>query len=764
MKRRTMILSALGAGGALFVGWGVMPQRSRLGKGEFMLPTQGDIALNGWIKIAADGAVVMAMPRAEMGQGVHTALPMLVAEELDIPLARIRIEQSGADAIYGNVSAFVGTLPFHPRDTQPGQETTLVKMGEWMVGKFARELGVIVTGGSSSVADAWGPVRLAAATVRAQLFAAAAATWGVAASEVSIKDGLLVAAGKSASFAQMALVAAGQSVSSVQVKAAKNFQLLGTNAPRQDVPSKVNGTAQFGIDVRVPDMVFAAVRLCPMIGGSAGAVDSSKALAMPGVERVIQLPALGGGTAGLAVIGITSWHAKQGAQAVDVQWQQRPGGALNTAKIEKELLAALDESTSIEFHSRGSVDKAEQEAKRKFDSLYTAPYLAHATMEPMNCTAQVKDGKVTVWAPTQVPEFSRDIAAKVAGVRKADVTLHTTLLGGGFGRRLEVDFIAQAVHIAKETSGRAVQLLYSREEDMTHDFYRPMHVARLSASIDANGAVSGLRIRSAGDAITPRWFERAFPMMAGPIDAPDKTTGEGLFDIPYNISNQSMRHVATLSGVPVGNWRSVGHSHNAFFSEGFIDEIATDQQVDGLEMRRRLLKDAPRYLAVLNLAAEKASWGSKLPAGQARGIALHESFGAIVAQVVVASVQVTQTEGKTSRTPRVHNVVCAIDCGSVVNPGIIAQQVESSVIYAMSAALYGRIDIVDGQVQQDNFASYSLVSMQQAPRVQTHILPSQLPPKGVGEPAVPPLAPALASAMYALTGRRLREMPFNLNT
>lgn len=751
MKRRNLLLSAAGIGGALLVGWGVMPQRSLLGAGELMLPQEGEVALNGWIKIAAGGAVVLAMPRSEMGQGVHTALAMLVAEELDVPLSQVRIAPSGLDKIYGNVAMFVASLPFHPNDSEPGHQTTVVKTGQWVVGKVARELGVVVTGGSSSVADAWGPLRLAAATARAQLLGAAAAQWGVPVAQISINQGVVTAAGKTGKLGEFAKAAASVSPGDVVVKAAKDFKLLGTAAPRTDVPSKVNGTAQFGIDVRLPGMVFAAVRLCPMLGGAPGLVDTSKALAVPGVERVVQLPTLGGGTAGVAVIGATSWHAKQGAQALDVQWQQRPGGALDSAQIEAQLRDAATQGGGFAFHSRGSVDAAERSASRKIEALYSAPYLAHATLEPMNCTAQVKDGKVTVWAPTQVPQMARDIAALVAGVSKEAVTVNVTLLGGGFGRRLEVDFVAQAVRVAMDCASRPVQLLYSREEDMQHDFYRPAHAALLRGSIDSNGAVSSLRIQSAGDAITPRWLERAFPLLAGPVDAPDKTTAEGLFDLPYSFANQHMSHTATLSGVPVGFWRSVGHSHNAFFSESFVDELAHAAQTDPLEFRRRALARAPRYLAVLNLAAEKAGWGSLLPAGRARGIALHESFGSVVAQVVELSIDKDE--------PRVHRVVCAIDCGTVVNPGIVAQQVESSVVFGLTAALYGRVDIVQGQVQQTNYPSYRMLSLAQAPRVQTYIVPSTLVPTGVGEPALPPLAPAVANAMFALNGVRIRSLP-----
>jgi len=372
-------------------------------------------------------------------------------------------------------------------------------------------------------------------------------------------------------------------------------------------------------------------------------------------------------------------------------------------------------------------------------------------MEPMNCTAQFKDGKLEIWAPTQAPSSAREAAAKAAGISQSDVTLHVTLLGGGFGRRLEVDFIAQTVKVAMATGGKPVQLSWSREEDMGHDFYRPMHAARLKATLDAKGQPQSLRIQSAGDAISPRWMERAVPLLAGPVDMPDKTTAEGLFDLPYGFAHQRMAHVTTNMGVPVGFWRSVGHSHNAFFSESFIDELAAASHKDPLEFRRSLLQEVPRYLAVLNLAAEKAQWGSALPAGRARGIALHESFGSIVAQVAEVSVQ--------DGVPRVHRVVCAIDCGTVVNPGLVAQQMESAVVFGLSAALWGKIDIVDGVVQQTNFTNYPMVTMAQAPLVETHIVSSTRKPTGVGEPGLPPLAPALSNALFTLTGKRHRSLP-----
>jgi isoquinoline 1-oxidoreductase beta subunit len=752
MKRRTWLLSALGATGALVVGWGVMPARSRLGSPELMLKTEGDVALNGWIKIAQDGSVVLAMPRSEMGQGVHTALAMLVAEELDVPLQRVRLEQAGADSIYGNVAMLVASLPFHPLDSEGDHKPVKIKMGEWMVGKIARELGINATGGSSTIADLWDPLRMAAATARASLVQAAAKTWQVPAGDITVADGVIQhASGKSAHYGQMGAAAAGSTPSGVAPKSRQDWKLIGQPAQRSDIPAKVTGQAQFGLDVRLPGMLFAAVRMSPMLGGSVSAMDTKAALALPGVTQVVKLDAWGGGTGGLAVVGKSTWLARQGAQAVQAQWQAPNTGALDTTRIQAALLNSLNTENGFTFHEQGVPAQAEKAAVKRIDALYQAPYLAHATMEPMNCTAQVKNGQVDIWVPTQVPQMARAMAAKVAGVKEDQVTVHVTLLGGGFGRRLEVDFVGQAVQVAMACAGLPVQLFWSREEDMTHDFYRPMHLAKFQASQDEKGEITSLRIKSAGDAITPRWMARAAPHLSGPIDMPDKTTAEGLFDLPYGFPSQHMSHVATKSGVPVGFWRSVGHSHNAFFSESFIDELAVATKQDPLAFRLNLLKDAPRYAAVLQLAASKAGWGKPLPAGRAQGIALHKSFGSIVAQVAEVSLEQGQI--------RVHRVVCAIDCGTVVNPDTVAQQMESSVIYGLSAALFGRIDIVGGEVQQSNFPSYPMVMLSQAPKVQTHIVPSTRHPAGVGEPAVPPLAPAVANALFALTGKRLRALP-----
>ena len=756
MRRRRWLLGTTAGIGALLVGWGALPQRSRLGLASMMAAGEGDIALNGWIKILPDNGVVLAMPRSEMGQGVHTALPQLAAEELDVPLSWVRIEQAGWDAVYGNVAMLVGSLPFHPREEDREDGFGRVKAGRWLVGKLARELGLNATGGSSSVADAWEVVRLAAATARASLVGAASLQWRLPAEEMRVQDGIVShPSGRALSYGELARVASATPPGAVQLKDRKQWRVIGQPAARLDVPAKVDGSARFGIDVRVPGMRFAALRLAPMLGGGPTRVDAGAALAMPGVERLVMLPAYGGSTAGFAVVADSTWRAQQAAAAVQVDWSARPAGALDSERITEALQQAVRTGTGHRFHEQGDVDRAAAPGTRTVEAWYSAPFLAHATLEPMNATARVRDGGVEVWVPTQVPQMCRAAAARVAGVPEDRVDLHVTLLGGGFGRRLEVDYVAQAVRVAMDLPGVPVQLLWSREEDMRHDFYRPMHVARLRATLDASGLPVGLQIKSAGDAISPRWMERGLPSLAGPVDLPDKTASEGLFDQPYGFRDQRIEHVFTHTGVPVGFWRSVGHSHNAFFTESFIDEIAVALQRDPVELRQALLKDAPRHRAVLEAAVERSGWGLRpLPAGLARGIALHESFGSVVAQVAEVSVE--------KGAVRVHRVVCAIDCGTVVNPQIVAQQMEGAVVFGLTAALHGRIDIRGGVVQQGNFPDYRMLTLASAPKVETVIVASERPPAGVGEPGVPPIAPAVANALHALTGRRHRSLPIEL--
>jgi isoquinoline 1-oxidoreductase subunit beta len=755
-RRRTVLWSGLGLAGALVVGWSGLPPRGRLGQSDTLPEVAGEIGLNGWIKVAADGSVRLAMPFAEMGQGVHTALAALVAEEMDLPLARVGLVEAGRDSLYGNVAAMVASLPVQPRNAEPGHETTGVRISQWMVRKLARELGIVITGGSSTVADSWDVLRLAAATARAQLLGAASLQWKLPVAEFAVAEGIVShPSGAHAHYGELAHAAAATPPGDVSLKPRAHWKLIGHALPRTDAPAKSNGSAVYGIDVRLPGLLHAVLRHAPALGGAPGRIDVDAVLRRPGVERVVRLGPIAGSDHAVAVVARNSWQALQAVRAMEITWQPRPAGALDSAAILRRLVGlageAARENGGFSFHAQGDVEATLAHADQAIEATYTAPYLAHATMEPMNCTARVAEGAVEVWAPTQVPGLARAIAAQVAGVPEARVTVHMTLLGGGFGRRLEVDGVGQAVRVAMETGGRPVQLLWPREEDFTHDVYRPAGAAVLRGGLDVKGNLVALAIHSAGDAITPRWMERNAPGLAGPIELPDKATSEGLFDMPYGVPHQRMAHVATRSGVPVGHWRSVGHSHNAFFIESFIDELAHAAKADPLAFRLAMLGDMPRHAAVLRKAAEAAGWGQPLPAGRARGLALHESFGSIVAQVM----EVTLEAGK----PRVRKVVCAVDCGTVLNPDGVAQQVEGSVVFGLTAALHGRIDIVGGEVQQKNFPDQPLLSLRETPLIEVHLLPSTLAPAGMGEPAVPPVAPALANALFALTGQRWRSLP-----
>jgi len=752
LRRRFLV--AGGVLGAAFVGWSALPVRGRIGTGALLAPVNGEIALNGWVKIAPDGRVTVAVPRAEMGQGVFTALPMLLAEELGVPFSSVRVEHPALDRIYGNIAMLTAGLPFHPRDQAPGRRTLAVRVGEHMMAKFGRELRVIATGGSSSVADAWDVMRLAGALAREALYAAAARKFGVPAATCHSEGGVVFAGDHKIGYGELVRDTpdlAALAPKEVRLKAPKDWKLIGTPAPRTDVPAKVTGAAVFGIDVRPPGLVYAAVRMSPVLGGTLKRADADAVRAMPGVLRVVALPPERGASGGVAVVGKTWWHASRALERLPVEWDGGPHAHFDSARHREALAREIRSRHGFALTSTGGPAGVIAGAARKLEAWYSAPYLAHAAMEPMNCTVQFKDGRATVWASTQVPAFARAAAAAALGIAESAVDLREQLLGGGFGRRLEVDVIAQAARIARETAGRPVQAIWSREEDMAHDFYRPTQVARLSGALEG-ARLAALTTHTAGESITPNWMARNAPwLVATPLD---KTQVEGLYDIPYAIAHQRMEHVTVASPVPVGYWRSVGHSMNAFFMESFIDEMAHLAGTDPLAFRLGMLAEAPRHRRVLETCARAAGWGTPLPRGRFRGLALAEAFGSVVAEVVEASVE----DGR----PRAHRVVAAIDCGVAVNPGIVAQQVESGVIFGLSAALYGEITVKDGRVQQSNYRDFRLASLAESPAIETHIVKSDLPPAGVGEPGVPPLAPALANAIFAATGKRLRDLPLRL--
>jgi isoquinoline 1-oxidoreductase subunit beta len=761
MKRRHFFLGAAAAAGALTIGWSLLPPRQRL-VGSAPLPLQpGQAAFNGWVKIAADGSVTVMVPKSEMGQGVHTALAMVLADELDADWARVRVEHPPLDAIYNNLATIVDGLPFHPDSTG-----AVKRVAGWMTAKSMREFGLQMTGGSSSVKDLWLPMREAGASARSMLVAAAAERFKTEPGQCTVKAGRVSGpGGQSAGFGELAEAASKRPLpDQPALKTAAQFTLIGKPVPRIEAGTKADGSATFGIDVVLPGMLCATVKMCPTLGGTVARFDGASAMKLPGVKQVLAVPGHHGGTAGVAVVADTPWHAMKGLDAVTVAWNEAvPAAQLDSTQALARLAQVLDTERGFAYFSDGDTAAALKASSKTIEAEYRAPWLAHFALEPINCTVQLAQGRATVWASTQVPGLARLAAAKALGLDTDAVEVKVQLLGGGFGRRLDIDFIGQAAAIAaamKDAApGAPVQTFWSRAEDTQHDFYRPACVARFKAGFDAAGQLTAVDNVSAGQAIVPKVVERYFGV---PMLDLDKTASEGAFDQPYEWPAARFAHEVVDLPVPVGFWRSVGHSHQAFFKESFVDECAHAVKQDAVAFRLGLLKNHPRHAAVLKLAADKAGWGTPpapAPDGApvARGVALHQSFGTIVAQVVEASVAADK------KTIRVHRVVCALDCGVAVNPGHIAQQIDSAVVFGLSAALHGGVEIEQGRVKQSNFHDQPVLRLPECPRIETHIVASTEHPEGMGEPGLPPVAPALAGALFALTGQRLRSLPLKLS-
>jgi isoquinoline 1-oxidoreductase subunit beta len=752
--RRKFILGTLGITGALVIGWGLMPPRQRLTTAQPLPTDEGEVAFNGWVKIARDGTVTVTLAKSEMGQGVVTSLCMLLAEELDADWSRVRWQPSPIDRIYNNIASVVDGLPVHP-DT----DNLAVDAVKWLTAKTMREIGVMMTGGSSSVKDLWWPMRRAGAAAREMLVAAAAAQWGIASADCQTENGEVIAPdGRRLGYGALAAAAAQQPLPrDPPLKAPERFKRIGQPTRRLDTPGKIDGSARFGIDALPQGLLYASVRLCPTLGGRAQRHDDAPARALRGVKAVAAVEPLRGGTGGVAVIADHPWRAKQAADRLDVTWDHGALADFSSAPAMQRLAAATRNERGFAFFETGEVDTALAGAAKRIEAEYRAPWLAHAAMEPINCTVLFEGNKATVWVSTQVPGLARAAAAEALGLPDEAVTVHVLMLGGGFGRRLEVDFIAQAAAIAKAVPGQPVQTMWSREQDTRHDLYRPACVAHFQAGFDTGQRLVAWKNTSAGQAIVPQVLKRAFGLPGG---GPDKTTSEGAFDQAYEWPAARIAHVHVDLPLQVGFWRSVGHSHQAFFKESFVDECAHAAGVDPLAFRELLLRQHPKQLAVLQAAAKAAGWGTPSPpapdgARTARGIALHDSFGSSVAQVAEVSLG-------PDKAIRVHRVWCAIDCGFAVNPAGIRQQLEGGVVFGLSAALHGGVDIVDGQVQQSNFHDQPILRLNESPRVECVILPGNGHPEGVGEPGVPPIAPAVANALFALTGQRLRSLPLKL--
>jgi isoquinoline 1-oxidoreductase subunit beta len=754
VSRRRFVLATAGAAAALIVGWSVMPPRQRMTTRHPLPTAPGESAMNGWVKVGTDGTVTVMLAKSEMGQGVMTSLAMLLADEMDADWSMVRAEMAPVDAIYNNVTAVVDGLPSHPDD-----RSAIKRLGGWMTAKAMREIGIMMTGGSSSIRDLWLPMREAGAAARSMLIAAAAQQWQVPAADCRAAAGRVTHhSGRSAGFGELAALATRQPLPTNPVlKDVKEFTLIGKPLPRMDAAAKLDGSARFGIDALPEGLLYASVSMCPVLGGTVASFDAASATPLPGVRKVFAVDGYNGGTAGVAAIADSFWHAAKALAAISINWNEGAMANVSSANLLQQLSKTLDSTDGFAYYKIGDVDAALAGAAKRIEAEYRAPYLAHMAMEPMNCTVQFKDGAATVWVSTQVPGVARGAVAKVLGIASEKVEVKVMLLGGGFGRRLDVDFIAQSAAIAREAPGVPVQTIWSREQDTTHDFYRPACVSRFKAGFDGEGRLVAWWNASAGQAIIPNILKRAFGL---PGVGPDRTTSEGAFDQPYEWPNARIGHEIVDLPVPVGFWRSVGHSHQAFFKESFLDEAAAAVGQDPVAFRRSLLKNHPRQRAVLERAAALAGWGTPLAAAhdgakKARGIALHQSFGSIVAQVVEASVTA-------DRQIRAHRVVCVIDCGFAVNPNLIRQQMESGIVFGLSAALHGEIVIEQGRVQQSNFHDQQILRIDECPQIETDVIASSEPPEGVGEPGTPPVAPALANALFALTGQRLRSLPLRL--
>jgi isoquinoline 1-oxidoreductase beta subunit len=678
-------------------------------------PTPASFKPNAWLQVGTDGAVTLTIDKSEMGEGNHTALAMIIADELDADWSRVK----------------VGPVPENPAG-------------------WSRRMS---TGGSTSVRTSWDILRKAGASARVMLVTAATQAWNVRAVECVTERGFVKHAlsGRQLSYGALAQRAAAVPVpDNPPLKESRFFELLGTRVHRLDTPSKVNGSAQFGIDVRVPGMLVATVERSPVFGGKVESFDASAAKAVPGVRHVVQLEstpwtgvqgAWGVGTeSGVAVVADTYWQAVQGRQALKITWDEGPNAALGDIPGK---LAALAGQTGVTARQDGDVTAALAAAAKKVESVYTVPFLHHATMEPMNCTAHVRAASCEVWVPTQNQTRAQEVAAEASGLAKEKVRIHTTLLGGGFGRRLESDFVAEAVRISKAV-GAPVKVIWSREDDTRHSFYRPATYNRLAAGLDAQGKP----VAWSHHIVAPPILLKFGPLQNG-LDA---TLIDGASDVPYAFPNVFVDQVAADLPVPLGFWRSVGASQNAFVVECFMDEVAAAAGRDPYELRRELLQAKPRHLRTLELAATKAGWGSPLPPGHGRGIAIAEWEPTTCAEVAEVSVS---PDG----TVRVHRVVCAVDCGPVVNPDTIEAQMQGGVVFGLSAALYGEITIEKGRVQQGNFNDYPMLRMPEMPVVEVHIVPSTDTLGGIGEPSVPPIAPAVCNAIFAATGKRIRSLP-----
>jgi len=705
LSRRSFLSASAAVGGGLMLGISLPLGHSKAAQSESFAP-------NAFIRIGSDGQIVLTMPYVEMGQGTYTSIPMLIAEELEVHLQQVRLEHAPPnEKLYAN--------PL---------------------------LGVQATGNSNAMRGGWKPLREAGATARTMLVAAAAKRWGVDPQSCRAQEGAVIHAssGRRLTHGELAADAAKMPVPrTVTLKSPEHFKLIGTPAKRLDAPAKVNGTAVYGIDARPPGVKIATLAQSPVFGGRLKSVDDAGAKAVKGVHQIVRLDDA------VAVVADHMGAAKKGLAALKIEWDEGPHAGLSTEAVARELDQATQRSGAV-AQNIGDVDKALAGAATRVEATYQVPFLAHATMEPMNCTAHFRNGECEIWIGSQAVARVRAMAAAAAGLPPEKVIVHNHLIGGGFGRRLEADGAVRAIQIAKQVDG-PVKVVWTREEDVQHDMYRPYWFDRITAGLDAQGRPVAWKNRFAGSSVIARWLPPAFK------DGLDPDSTEGAIDLVYDLPNLHVEFVRVEPpGIPTAFWRSVGPSHNVFVTESFIDELAVAAKQDAVAYRRALLDKSPRAKAVLDLAAEKSGWGQALPKGSGRGVSLQFVFGSYQAQV--AEVEVSK-----AGAVRVRRVVCAVDCGTVVNPDTVQAQIQSGIVFGATAAVYGEITLKNGRVEQSNFDSYQVLRIDEAPVIEVHVVKSAEPPGGMGETGTSAAVPAIANAIFAATGKRLRKMPVDAN-
>ncbi|MCE7990599.1 MAG: xanthine dehydrogenase family protein molybdopterin-binding subunit [Roseivirga sp.] len=739
ITRRAFIISgsiigggfALGLGGSLYSDF---KKKKFTGRGF----EEGE-ALNPFIFIKPDNTIQLAIARAEMGQGVLTALAMLTAEELEVSLDQIEVVHPQVESPYANINLATN------------YQRTSSSTGFHFMEKVAYILPYIATGGSTSVRDGYLHYRQLGAMALDCLYKAAQKEWGLATSSgLSAKEGYIERSdGNKLSYGSLAKLAAQEKPSNdIVLKSKEAFSLVGKPTQRIDLKEKVNGSATFGIDVRVPDMLFAAVKHSPVKGAEVLSVNNEQeVLALRGVKKVIHW------SEGAAVVADNTWRAQQAANKLELTLDTKRNGQLSTDQIRQALKQRLNGEIDHIKDRKGRVDQEFEKAAFLVEAEYEVPFLAHATMEPLNCTILVKEGKAKVWVGHQAPFLVSMAVASEADVKKSDIEIDIKYLGGGFGRRAENDFAIEAAKIAKSVEGTPVQMVWSREEDTQNDTYRPMVLSRFKAWVDEFGRVGALENHIAMQSVLRSSIGRNFPLMTPP-ESQDTTAPEGAAHLAYDFTTTRIGYSFVESPMRLGFWRSVGHSYNAFFTESFIDEMAFAINKNSYWLRRKLLRKKPRQLKVLGKAVELSQWASTLPKGKAQGLAFHESFGSIVAQVVEVTVN-AQKEYSLDK------VYCVIDCGHYVNPDTIHAQMQSGIVYAFTAAAYGEITLKDGKIEQSNFPNYDMIRLRHMPEVISHIMENDEDPGGVGEPSTPPLAPALTNAIFAANGDRIRSLPLS---